>query len=381
MTASLPFRTLSAALALVLAGMAAAQTSAPAGSDAKRTELAELEQQMSQLGRRMAELGRELGETQRHIAIERIGGERPGLGVVLGENSGAGVRLSAVTPGGPADKAGLKSGDIVRSIDGRNLEGDGREAARALATSLRGKQNGEQVRVGYVRDGRSAAANVTLAPIGGMATFRWVGDGGLHRLQANELTLHTGEMTDAGHDARKHIEMTTSGADAGSLRMITPSRTGSVRVVTCMHGQDGCDRDLLTQAFRFRGLNLTRIDADLGRYFGADKGALLIAASDALPGLKSGDVITAVEGKAVESPREVMRALGDKDAGETLTLRILRNRAAQDVEVTVPEGRPLDFLPPPPPAPPAPPAPPVGAAPPAPPEPPAPPADVRLTVI
>ncbi|MFN9965515.1 MAG: hypothetical protein ACK52N_01485, partial [Lysobacteraceae bacterium] len=55
---------------------------------------------------------------------------------------------------------------------------------------------------------------------------------------------------------------------------------------------------------------------------------------------------------------------------DKVTLRVLRNRAAQDIVITVPEGRPLDFLPHPPPAPPAPPA---GAAPPAPPAPPTPP--------
>ncbi len=319
MNRSPTLRTLAASLAFALAGASAAQTAAPAAApneDAKRAELAQLEQQMTQLGRRMAELGRELGETQRRITIQRIGGNRPGIGVILGESNGSGVKLSAVTPGGPADKAGLKSGDIVRSIDGQNLDGDGRAAASALAAALRAKQSGQQVRIGYLREGRSATADVTLAPIGGVATFGWAGEG------AGGL----------GREVHKHVEIITDG--------IAP---------------DG-HREVMSRAFRFRGLNLSSIDADLGRYFGTDRGALLIRASDALPGLKSGDVITAVEGRMVESPREVMRALGAKDAGEKLTLRILRNRVPQDVEITVPEGRPLDFLPPPPPAPPAPPA-------------------------
>lgn len=312
-----------AALALAIGGTAAAQSTA---LEAKRAEMARLQEQMAELGRRMGELGRELGEQHRHIAHQRIGGERPGMGVVLGESAGAGVTLRAVTPGGPADKAGLKSGDVVRSIDGRNLDSDGRKAVRELIDALRGRENGQKVRIGYLRDGRSGTAEVTLAPIARAASFdNWMGD--------------------AGHAGRPAIR----------------------------------------RAFRFRGLNLSSIDADLGRYFGTADGVLLIARSDALPGLKSGDVITAVEGKTVDSPREVMRALGGKDAGEKLTLRILRNRVAQDVEVTVPEGQPLDFLPPPPPPPPAPPAapaPPSAVAPPQPPAPVAPPpADATAMTI
>jgi membrane-associated protease RseP (regulator of RpoE activity) len=362
-----PTLLLSAALALAVSGATAAQSPAPAAAprpaeaaatqDAKRAEMARLEAQMAELTRRMGELGREMGDIQRRVVIQRVGGDRPGMGVVLGESTGAGVTLSAVTPGGPADRAGLKSGDVVRSIDGRNLGGDGREAARALIDALRAKQNGQQVRVGYLRDGRSATANVTLAPIGGVATLDWLGDQGIHALRARELTVH--------------------------------GAPGELRVITCVNGVGDCDREVITRAFRFRGLNLSSIDADLGRYFGTDRGVLLVAASDALPGLRSGDVITAVEGRAVDSPREVMRALGAKQAGEKLELRILRDRVAQDVEVTVPEGRPLDFLPPPPvpPAPPAPPAVPGGAAPaaaptpPAPPTPPAAPVGQHLTTI
>lgn len=357
-------RALAVALALAMAGASAAQTAAPAAADAKasndakRAEMAQLEQQMEQLGRRMAELGREMGQTQRRIVLQRASGDRPGIGVVLGESDSTGVRLSAVTPGGPADKAGLTSGDIVRSIDGRNLEGDGREAARALVAALRGKQNGQQVRIGYLRDGRSATANVTLAPIGGVATFDWIGDNGINTLRARELKLQGGNLALRGGP-------------------------GNLRVITCVNGEGDCDREVMTRAFRFRGLNLSSLDADLGRYFGAEQGALLVRASDALPGLKSGDVITAVEGRTVDSPRDVMRALGGKDPGEKLKLRILRHRVAQDVEVTVPEGRPLDFLPPPaPPAPPAPPSAPLGTTPAvAPPAPPAPPADGQLTMI
>ena len=396
---------LAAALALALAAAASGQSAAPAAApapaaraaaaapaapaaavlpeasaalEAKRAEMARLQTQMSELGRRMGELGRELGEQQRRIVIERVGGDRPGMGVVLGESNGQGVTLSAVTPGGPADKAGLKSGDLVRSIDGRNLDSDGRKAVRDLIDTLRSRENGQKVRIGYLRDGRSGTAEVTLAPVARNATFDWVGreaEAEFARAMANhdrDMARHQLDMARHDRDVRRQIEIITEDVSEDGARIVTRGGPGELKVITCINGQGDCEHRAIRRAFRFRGLNLSSIDAELGRYFGTDEGVLLIAQSDALPGLKSGDVITAVEGQSVDSPREVMRALGGKDAGEKLKLRILRNRVAQDVEVTVPEGEPLDFLPPPPPAPPAPPAPPSpGVAPPPPPPPPA----------
>lgn len=361
---------LAAALALALADASAAQSSAPpAPTDlaAKRAEMARLQDEMSELGNRMAELARDVGGPTPRIVMHRVGQPRIGLGVVLGEAVDGGTRIAAVTPGGPADKAGLKAGDIIRSAHGKTVA----EPDELLA-ALRGIQKGQAVNVGYLREGRSAAAAVVADELPGRGTVQW-NEGQTQRL------IELRSMADGEIDGQREVRIVREriGGDGG--RHDGP---GEIRVLTCFNGEGDCDREAISRAFRFRGLNLSSIDADLGRYFGADTGALLISASTALPGLKSGDVITAVEGRRVESPRDVMRALGDKDAGEKLKVHILRNRAAQEVEITVPEGRPLDFLPPPPPALPAPPAPPApgNGAPPPPPAPPASPAGAGLTM-
>jgi hypothetical protein len=75
----------------------------------------------------------------------------------------------------------------------------------------------------------------------------------------------------------------------------------------------------------------------------------------------------------VSTPREAMDALRTHDAGEKVSLALLRDHRDASVQVTVPKAIPLP-IPPAPPAPPAPPpAPGVGAMP-APPAPPAAPA-------
>jgi len=65
--------------------------------------------------------------------------------------------VNTVTPGGPADKAGLKARDIILSIDGRSIK-DGND----LVSEIAGRHPGSAVRIGYLRDGKQADTTVTI---------------------------------------------------------------------------------------------------------------------------------------------------------------------------------------------------------------------------
>jgi serine protease Do len=52
-------------------------------------------------------------------------------------------------------------------------------------------------------------------------------------------------------------------------------------------------------------------------------------------GLRAGDVVTAVGGKAVGSPRDLARAIGDNRPGATVDLAVRRDGAAREVRVTL----------------------------------------------
>jgi serine protease Do len=69
----------------------------------------------------------------------------------------AGVIANRVIPGGPAEKAGLKSGDIITAIDGRNIK-DGDD----LVNEISSRRPGSSVRLGYLRDGKQADTTVTI---------------------------------------------------------------------------------------------------------------------------------------------------------------------------------------------------------------------------
>jgi putative serine protease PepD len=126
---------------------------------------------------------------------QQIGGQAPGIGFAIPSNivtdiagqmirnggrvanshraylgvrvatvtGGNGVLIARVDSGGPADKAGLQSGDVITAIDGKTVD-----SSEALTTILAQHKPGDQVKVTVVHaDGSQATATVTLGQIPG----------------------------------------------------------------------------------------------------------------------------------------------------------------------------------------------------------------------
>jgi len=74
----------------------------------------------------------------------------------LKDNHGAVVGL--VNKGGPGDKAGIKAGDVIVTIDGKSIT-DANELTMAVVSH----QPGESITLGVVRDGKPETVRVTLA--------------------------------------------------------------------------------------------------------------------------------------------------------------------------------------------------------------------------
>ncbi len=88
---------------------------------------------------------------------ELFGGKRAHLGVSLvdlsselrdhfGAPKDAGLLVGSVENNSPADKAGIKTGDIIVSLDGKDVE-----SASELRRSLREKKDGDTVRIEVLR--------------------------------------------------------------------------------------------------------------------------------------------------------------------------------------------------------------------------------------
>ncbi len=86
----------------------------------------------------------------------------PVIGVSLNMNyaeNGAQVSTSGrgILPGSPAEKAGLRSGDIIIEIDGKEIY-----SPEELIVSVRAKNVGDRVTLGFLRDGVKKTVTLTL---------------------------------------------------------------------------------------------------------------------------------------------------------------------------------------------------------------------------
>jgi putative serine protease PepD len=80
------------------------------------------------------------------------------LGVALQDATGAGAQVSRVTANTPAQRAGLRAGDVITQVDGKRI-GTGDE----LRAAINAKSPGDQVSLTYRRDGETHTVRVTLA--------------------------------------------------------------------------------------------------------------------------------------------------------------------------------------------------------------------------
>ena len=359
-----PMPLLGGAIALALAFGALAQADS---SEAKRKELEAARAELERAARKVAELSRELGEFDgRPMAFQHVLKRRPLLGVVLAPDAKGGARIAAVTPESGAAKAGLRSGDVIVAIEGQPIAGDDADARLARTRELLRELKADRpVSVTYERDGRRATAQVTPRVADDIAMFRFDRDGDVL-------------VTRAPRAGRRHVEVIEGEALAP---LVAPRVRTEILTLgpdgACAGGAKGKDGEkcrirVLSEAFRWSGLNLASVDERLGRYFGTDSGVLVLSAGEGLEALQPGDVIRKVDGKPVSTPREAMDALRGKPEGSRVSVEYLRDRRTASAELTVPKARRIP-LPPVPPAPPAPPVPRAPAAPEAPPAPPAPP--------
>lgn len=90
----------------------------------------------------------------------RGGGYGPVLGVIpeFGEGERPGVKISGVRPGSPAEKAGIRAGDVIVKFAGVDVK-----TLEDLTFGLRSRHPGDEVQVVVVRDGREQTVKAVLA--------------------------------------------------------------------------------------------------------------------------------------------------------------------------------------------------------------------------
>jgi hypothetical protein len=112
---------------------------------------------------------REVGDREERLTFKRgaappqTAGSRPGSGVWLGSvpdmaaGDVKGLRLSGVTPGSPAEQAGLKEGDVIVEFDGKTVTD-----LYTYSEALYARQPGDVVKVVVLRGAERKEFSVTL---------------------------------------------------------------------------------------------------------------------------------------------------------------------------------------------------------------------------
>lgn len=201
--------------------------------------------------------------------------DRARLGVELGiatEIGGrTGIRLRSVEEGSPAEAAGLRAGDIAMSLNGTEL---GEDPGRRLRELMSDVEAGDTVTVGYVRDGREATARVVT-------------------------------------DSARSFSVVRPGN--GEFRWSAPGVPGPGMNV----GLRGLFGD---------GLDLVAMNEGLGEYFGTDEGVLVASMDDdSVLGLRPGDVILSIDGRAVRDPRHARSIIASYRPEEAISFEVMRD--------------------------------------------------------
>jgi S1-C subfamily serine protease len=358
-------RTLAFCLLLPLSGAVFAapppSPSAQAADDAAlQQRMAALQARMSELAGQMAALSAKIGDEANATALRYLTDSRRGMLGIATQHGKDGTKVVAVTPGSPAERAGVEVGDVITGVTARSLAVSG----KTPADSLEGLRVGEPVELTVRRNGRILHLKATPE--------RLSGDDWRTTMRAAELAAHQATAEVQSPEFRERIQQSIndamkSASAALDSAAVARESAAAAREAAIEARKDGHHWFVFMSPWW--GLNLAPLNPDLGNYFGTDKGVLVLSRNDKqFPELQPGDVITSVGGKAVVQPEDVQRAL--RGATEDKQVSIALRRHGKPVSLTMKVPPRWNLLPPPPPpAPPAPPAPPKApaVAPPAPP--------------
>ncbi len=215
------------------------------------------------------------------------------------ETDSIGAYVDAVTPNGPAANAGIRSGDIITRVNDKSVL-TGESSSRDDRESLPGL--------------RLIELAATLEPNDTVPVeFRR----GKERRTVSVVTgdeptiLFRGRPGAGSFDFRYPSDDRMALPDAEDIFVEGPFLYGSP----------------------LAHVELAPLNPDLGQYFGATSGILVVSVpKDSELGLKGGDVVLAVDGRKPESPSHLLRILRSYQDGESFKIDVLRNRKRVAVE-------------------------------------------------
>lgn len=221
-------------------------------------------------------------------------------------NQVRGVGVTQIVKDSPAEKAGLRKDDVILRIDGENIT-----SVRKLNRIVSELAPDQSVRIGVSRGG---AEQEVTATIGKRSNSAFAGDllRGMPRVWKWQ------------------------GTEPREFKFEGPLRDRLLE-------DNGGDLTFMLGNSRRIGVSTMELTKQLADYFGVTGGKGVLVTSviangpAANAGIKAGDVITAIDGEAADSPGDISRMINRKKEGD-VTLTIVRNRAQSMIRVTPTEG-------------------------------------------
>ena len=208
-----------------------------------------------------------------------------------------GVLLGRIVPDSPAAKAGLKDNDVITEINGQRVEGEAQ--FRRMIHEI---PAGRSAQFTVWRDGKAQSINVTL-----------------------------GKSEERGNMWFK----TAPRAFSFQLPKVEIPELAPMPGMDWNYGMLAGTRPRL-------GIDAEDLSGQFGTYFGAPdgEGVLVREVNSGSPaekaGVKSGDVITALNGERVRSLGDLREKLAAKREDKTVKLGVLRNKSEMSITVELP---------------------------------------------
>jgi serine protease Do len=253
-----------------------------------------------------------IGADMRKLAV--LAGRGAQLGVSVRDltaeqaKTQSGAVVDTVRPGSAAEKAGVKAGDVITEFDGEKVRG-----VRHLSRLVTETPDGRTVKASVQRDGKRVDLSVT--PESGSLA------GG------QDFELMVPPMRFEGRDFEGDLKR--------KFERPMPMPGGS----WMFKGMPG-ERGRL-------GVLIQPLEEQLATYFGTSSGVLVTSVTADSPaakaGLKAGDVITAVNGKAVAEPSELVDAVRAVEDGAAVTIDYTRDKKALSATATLEKKEPAEL--------------------------------------
>jgi len=211
----------------------------------------------------------------------------------------AGVEVTRVDSGSPAEKAGLKAGDAVLEYQGNRVEG-----AEQFVRFVRETPVGRQVKLKVLRSGAPQTLTATIG-----------------ERQSGVFALSKDQAQIERELARVREK----------LRAIP-----EVRVPDVPHAVMGWRSGML-------GIDGESVEDQLAEYFGVKEGVLVRGVAKDMPaakaGLRAGDVIVRIEETKVRTPREITTAIRLAKSKTPLKVTVTRQKSEMSFDVHLDEER------------------------------------------